>query len=144
MRSLANSFKKLARGMIFWIADDGNFDAETIGGSSLRHRFDCVVGAFGVHVRAEVFEQRFDARFAEQENVIDGAKRGHQEGAGVLVKNGAAGAFQCTDARVPVDAHNQEVAFATGSFEITDVANVKSIKTTVGKNDALAEPPVLC
>jgi hypothetical protein len=143
MRSLANTFKKLARGMIFGIADDGNFDAQTTGGSSLWHRFGCVVGAFGVNVRAEVFEQRFDARFTEEEDVIDGAKRGHQEGAGVLIKNGAAGALQCADTRVSIDADNQEVAFAAGSFEITDVADVKSIKTAVGKNDSLAESPVL-
>jgi hypothetical protein len=93
MRSLAHRFKKTARGMIFWIADDGNSDAESMGRSSLWHRFGCVVGAFGVNVRAEVFEQRFYVRFAEEENVIDGAKRGDEEGAGVLIKNGAAGAF---------------------------------------------------
>jgi hypothetical protein len=143
MRSLAHKFKKIARGMILWIADDGNFDAETMGRRSLRHRFGCVVGAFGVNVRAEVFEQRFYARFAEEQDVIDGAKRGDEEGAGALIKNGAAGAFQLRDAGVPIDADNQEVAFAAGSFEIADVAYVKSIKTTVGKDDSLAEPPVL-
>jgi hypothetical protein len=143
MRSLAHGFKKTARGMILGIADDGNFNAETVGRSSLRHRFACVVGAFGVNVRAEVFEQRFYARFAEEEDVIDGVKRGHQEGAAALIKNGAAGAFQSSDARVGIDADNQEVACATGSLEIADVAYVKSIKTTVGKNDSLAAPPVL-
>jgi hypothetical protein len=142
MRSLADRFKKIARGMIFGIADDGNSNAQTIGSSPLWHRFGCVVGAFGVNVRAEVFEQRFDARFAEEQDVVDGAKRGDEEGAGVLVKNGTAGAFQYADARVSIDADNQEVAFAAGSFEITDVTDVKSIKTTVGKNDSLAEPPV--
>jgi hypothetical protein len=96
-----------------------------------------------VNVRAEVFEQGFHVRFAEQEYVVDGAKRGHEEGAGALIKNGAAGAFQPRDARVRIDADNQEVALAAGSFEIADVAYVKSIKTTVGKNDSLAEPPVL-
>jgi hypothetical protein len=143
MRSLADRFQKIARGMIFGIADDGNSNAQTIGGSPLWHRFGCVVGAFGVNVRAEVFEQRFDARFAEEEDVIDGAKRGDEQGPGVLIKNGAAGAFQCADARVSIDADNQEVAFAAGSFEITDVADVKSIKTTIGKNDTLAAPLVL-
>jgi hypothetical protein len=93
MRSLAHRFKKTARGMIFGIADDGNFNAETMGGSPLWHRFGCVVRAFGVNVRAEVFEQRFYVWFAEEEDVIDGAKRGNEEGAGVLIKNGAPGAF---------------------------------------------------
>jgi hypothetical protein len=143
MRSLAHRFKKIARGMILGIADDGNFNAETMGRSSLWHRFACVVGAFGVNVRAEVFEQRFYARFAEEQDVIDGAKRGDEEGAGALIKYGAAGALQSRDARVGIDADNQEVAFAAGSLEIADVAYVKSIKTTVGKNDSLAEPPVL-
>jgi hypothetical protein len=143
MRSLAHGFEKIARGMILWIADDGNFNAQTMGRSSLWHRFGCVVGAFGVNVGAEVFEQRFYARFAEDEDVIDGPKRGDEEGPGVLIKNGAPGAFQSRDARVRIDADNQEVALAAGSFEIADVAYVKSIKTTVGKNDSLAEPPVL-
>jgi hypothetical protein len=143
MRSLAHRFKKTARGMIFGIADDGNFNAETMGRSSLGHRFDCVVGAFGVNVRAEFFEQRFYVRFAEEKNVIDGVKRGDKEGAGAFIKNGAAAAFQSRNARVSIDADNQEVAFAAGSLEIADVAYVKSIKTTIGKNDSLAEPPVL-
>ena len=129
--------------MIFGIADDGNFNAEAMSRSPLRHRFGCVVGAFGVNVRAEVFEQGFYVRFAEQEYVVDGAKRGHEEGAGALIKNGAAGAFQSRDAQVGIDADNQEVAFAAGSFEIADVTHVKSIKTTVGKDDSLAELPAL-
>src|SRR5580704_17205050 len=93
MRSLADEFKKIARGMIFRIADDGNFNSETIGRSSLWNRFGRVVCAFGMNVRTQVFEQRFDARLAKEEDVIDGAKGGDEKGASVFIKDGTAGAF---------------------------------------------------
>jgi hypothetical protein len=96
-----------------------------------------------VNVRAEVFEQRLDTRLSEQKDVIDVAKRGDEEGAGVLVKNGAAGALQCADARVGIDADDEDIAFAARALEIADVADVKHIKTPVGENDALAAIPVL-
>jgi hypothetical protein len=91
-----------------------------------------------MNVRAEVFEQRLDARLTEEDYIIDGAKRSDKERAGVFIKNGAAGAFQRADARVRVNSDDEEVAFAARAFEITDVPHVERIKTTVGKNDALA------
>jgi len=138
MRRLANGFKKVARGMIFGVADDGNFDAEACGRGALGHRFCRVVGSFGMNVRTEVFEERFNARFAEEENVIDGAKGGDEEGAGVLIENGTTGAFQRTDARIRVDADNEDVALKARTFEITDVPYVKRIKTSIRKDDALS------
>ena len=137
MRSLANGFEKIARGVVFGVTDDGDSDAETCGGGSLWHGFRSVVGSFGVNVRAQVFEQGLDARFAEQNHVINGAKRSDKKRAGVFIKNGTTGAFQRTDAGVCVDADDEDVAFAARAFEITNMADVKRIETTVGKNDAL-------
>src|SRR5580704_977783 len=71
MRSLANGFKKVARGMIFWVADDGDLNAEARGRGALWHRFSCVVRAFGVNVGAQVFQQRLNTRFAEEHDVVD-------------------------------------------------------------------------
>src|SRR5580692_6488890 len=56
MRSLADGFKKIARGMIFGIANDGNPNAETRGSGALGYGFRGVVGSFGMNVRAEVFQ----------------------------------------------------------------------------------------
>src|SRR5580700_9815023 len=87
MRSLADGFKKIARGMIFGIANDGNPNAETRGSGALRHGFRGVVGSLGMNVGPELIEQRLDAQFAEENHVIDGAKRGDKERAGTLIKN---------------------------------------------------------
>ena len=129
--------------MLLGIANDGNPNAKPIGRSPLWHRFRRVVGSFGVNVRAEGFEQRLDTRFTEEKDVIDGAKRGDEEGAPVLVKNWAARALQYADARVGIDADDEDIAFAARALEIADVANVQHIKTPVGENDALAAIPVL-
>src|SRR5208282_5069956 len=143
MRSLANGSKKIARGMFFRIADDGHTDAETRGRGAFGHGFRGVVGSFGMNLRAEVFEKRRDTWLAEEDYIIDGAKRSDKERAGVFITNGAAGAFQRTDAGVRIDADDEEVAFAARGFEITDVSHVERIKTAVGKNDALAVPFML-
>src|SRR6266481_244923 len=138
MRSLANGFQKIACGMIFWIADNGNSNAETFGRSSLWNRLRRVVGTFGVNVRAKVFEQTLDGRFAEDDDVIDGVESRHEEGASIFVEDRTAGAFQSADDRVRVDADDENVTFAAGTFEITDMADVQCIKAAVGENDALS------
>src|SRR6476646_9103305 len=84
MRSLAHGFEEIARGVIFWIADDGNLDAKTRGGGAFRHSFDSVVSSFGMNVRAKLFEQRLNARLTKQHDVIDSSKRGDEESAGVF------------------------------------------------------------
>src|SRR5580704_14912885 len=90
MRSLANGFKKIACGVILWIADDSNADAQTRGSGALWHGFSGIVGSFGVNVWKKGFEQRLDAWLAKENHVIDGAKRSDEERASVLIKNGAA------------------------------------------------------
>jgi hypothetical protein len=84
MRDLAHGFEEVARGVIFWIADDGNLDAKTLGGGAFGHSFDGVVGAFSMNVWAKVFEQRLNARLAKQHDVIDSSKCGNEESAGVF------------------------------------------------------------
>jgi hypothetical protein len=79
--------------MILGIANDRDSDAKTIGCCALRNRFGRVVGTFGVNVRAQIFEQRVDARVAEEDDVIDRAKRGDEESSGVLVEYRAARTF---------------------------------------------------
>src|SRR5579859_3774660 len=52
LRSLADRFKKFARGMILGVADNGDGDAKTSGNGAFRHRFRGVIRSFGVNVRA--------------------------------------------------------------------------------------------
>src|SRR5579859_2341207 len=137
MRGLAHGFEKIARGVIFWIADDGNSDSKTLGSGAFRHSFDGVVGAFSMNVRAKIFEQRLNARLAKPHDVIDGSKRGDEESASLFREDGTARTFQSAYARIRVDADDEDVAFAARAFQKTDVADVKRIETTVGKNDAL-------
>ena len=112
-------------------------NAETCGGGSLGHGFGGVVGSFGVDVRAQVFEQGFDARLAEQDDVIDGAKSSDKKRTCVFVKNGTSGTFQRTDAGVRVHTDDENVAFAARALEVANMADVKRIEATVGKDDAL-------
>ncbi len=92
--------------MIFGIADNGNSDAEARGCSALGNSFRGVVGSFGVNVRAKVFEQRLNARFAEEDDVVDGPESRNKEGSGIFVEDRAAGAFQYANARVRIDGHD--------------------------------------
>jgi hypothetical protein len=137
MRGLANGIKKVARRMILGVPDDGNPNAKACGRSALWHRFSGVVRALGVNVGAKVFEQRFNTRFAEDDDVVNDAESRNEKGPSAFAKDRAAGTFQFADAGVRVDAHDEDVAFTAGAFKITDVADVQRIKTPVGKNDAL-------
>lgn len=123
--------------MILGITDDGNFDAEALGGGSLGNCFRCVVRSFGVNVGAEIFEEGFDAWLAEDDYVIDGTERGDELRASDLIEDGAAGPLEVADARVRIDADDENVSFAAGSFQIANVADVERVKAAVGKNDAL-------
>jgi len=137
MRSLADRFEQISRGVIFWVANDGYANPEARGGGAFGNGFGGVVGSFGVNVRPEILEERLDARFAEEDDVIHGAKSGDEPRAGVFIKNGAARTFQDAHARIGIDADYEDVAFAACAFQIADVAHVKRVKASVGENDAL-------
>jgi hypothetical protein len=138
MWSLADGVEETAGGVILGVADDGYADAKAGGGGALWNGVGGVVGAFGVHVRAEGFEERLDVGFAEEEHVIDGAKGGYEIGAGVFGKNGPAGAFESADARVAIHRDDEDVALAAGAFEIADVPDVQRVKAAVREHHALA------
>jgi hypothetical protein len=123
--------------MIFGIADDGDSDAETLSGRSFGNCFRGVVGSFGVNVGAEIFEDRFDARFAEENDIVDAAECSNELRASLFAQDGATRTFESADARVGIDADDENVAFAAGSCEVANVAYVKRIKTAVRKNDAV-------
>jgi hypothetical protein len=94
MRGLADGIEKRARGMVFGVADDGYADAEAGRDGSLRDGVGGVVGAFGVDVGTEFFEEFFDVEFGENYDVVHCVDSSDEKGAGLFVENGTAGAFE--------------------------------------------------
>src|SRR5712692_513931 len=76
MRRLANGLEQLSRGVILGVAYDGHADTEPRGDGALRHGVLSVVSAFGVDIRAKLFQKSFDVGFGEKHDVIHAAKRG--------------------------------------------------------------------
>ena len=124
--------------MVFGIADDGYADAEAGGDGAFGDGVGGVVGAFRVDVGAQLLEKIFDVGFREYDDVVDGAKSGDEEGAGLFVEDGAAGAFECANAGVGIDGDDEEVAFGFGGGEIAGVADMERVEDAVGEHDALA------
>jgi len=58
--------------------------------------------------------------------------------AGVLIEDGAAWPFEMADTGIRIHAHDENVPFAPGTFEITDMTDVQRVEATVGKNDSPA------
>src|SRR5579863_8400656 len=78
MRGLADGVEKRTGGVVFWVADDGDADAESCGGGTFGNGVGGVVGAFGVDVGTQFFEEFFDVGFRENDDVIYGTERGYE------------------------------------------------------------------
>lgn len=127
--------------MVLGIADDGDADAEAGGHGAFGDGVGGVVGAFGVDVGTQIFEKLFDVGFGKNHDEVDVAESGYEQGAGLLVEDGAAGAFEGANAGIGVDGDNEEVAFGFCGGKIADVADVERIEDAVGEDDALATLP---
>src|ERR1700693_3126721 len=88
MRGLTNGVDEFAGGVIFRVTDNGYLYAKAGGGCALRYGVGCVVGAFGVDVGMEKFQEGFDVGFAKQYHVIDGAKCSYKRSARGLWQDG--------------------------------------------------------
>jgi hypothetical protein len=104
MLCLSNGFKEFVCGMLLGITDDSDTDTEARGGGTLGDCFRRVIGAFGMDIRAENFEEGLDVRLIEKDDVIDGAKRRDEERTGVFIENGTTGALESANDRVGVHA----------------------------------------
>src|SRR6267143_1017986 len=98
MRRLSNGLEQLLRGVILGVPYDGHANAEPRGDGSLRHGFGSVISSFGVHIRAQFFQQGFDVGFGEEHDAIHAAKRRDQVGTRVLIQDGTTMPFQMADA----------------------------------------------
>jgi hypothetical protein len=138
MRGLANRVEKRAGGMVFGIADDGDADAEAGGDGTLGDGVGSIVGALGVDVGAQIFEKFFDVGFGKNHDVVHGAESGDEEGTGLFIEDGAAGAFEPADAGIGIDGDDEEIAFSFGGGEIAGVADVERVEDAVGEHNALS------
>jgi len=138
MEWLGEPSEKLAGGMAFGVADDGDANAETRSGIAFGNCFGGVVGTLGVDAGAQVFEKAFHVWLIENYDVIHGGESGDEFGASLLGQDGSAGALEIANAGVGIYRDNEDVSFALGAFEIAGVANVKNVKAAVSKDDAAA------
>src|SRR5215469_881119 len=122
--------------MVLWIAYDGHVDSQALGYRALRDCFRRVVRPFRVHIRPELLEQGLDVRFWKQNDVIHVLDRRDQLGAGLLIENRSPGSFEAADAAVGIYTHHQKISFFLCTFEVPNMTDVQSIKTSVRKNDA--------
>src|ERR1700757_1556139 len=109
--------------MIFGVGNDGYADAEAGGRGALGDGIGGVVSAFGVDIGAQFFQKLFNVWFGENYDIVDAAKSGDEEGAGLFVENGAARALEGTDAGVGIDGYDEEPAFRFGACEIAGAAD---------------------
>src|SRR5882724_3013390 len=130
MRGLADGVEKRARGMVFGIADDRDADAEAAGRGAFGDGAGGVVGAFGVDVGAEFFEEFFYVGFGENQDVVDVAESGNEKGAGLFVEDGAAWAFERADAGIGIDGDDEDFSFGFGGRKIAGVTDVEGVENT--------------
>ncbi len=124
--------------MIFRVTHDGYADAQPRSDGAFRHGFGRIVSSFGVDVRVKFFQKSLHVGFREEYDVIHTAKRGNELRAGILIEDGTAGPLEMADAGICIHAHDENVPFAPGAFEITNMSDVQGVEATVGKNDSPA------
>src|SRR6267154_690609 len=139
MRRLANGFEQLPRGVVLGVAHDGHADAQPNGNRALRHSLRRVIGALGVHIGVQIFQQSFDVGLGKDHDIIHDAKRGDELRPGILTKDGTVGPFEIADARIGIHTDNEDVPFAASAFEITNVPDMERIEAAVRKDDGLTQ-----
>ena len=123
--------------MRFRVADDGHADAEALSYGALGDGVGGVVRALSVNVWTKNFEKAFDIGIGEEDYKIDGAKRSDKLGTRLFIENGAARAFQLSDAGIGINADDEKITLLLCAIEITDMAHVEGVEATVGEDDAL-------
>ena len=126
--------------MVLWIAHDGDPPAVTLHHLPLRHGLRGVVGPLAVNVGLEGQEEIVHRVLGEDHHPVDRVKRGHQQGAILLVLERPVLALELLHRGVGVDAHDQEVALGPGALEIAGVADVEEIEAAVREGDGLLLP----
>src|SRR5258707_6455518 len=137
MRCFTETRKKVPRGVMVGVAHDSDADAKPGGGQPFWNRFSCVVGALGVDVGAQGFQQDFHIGLVKKGDVVHGAETCDKLRARVLRQDGPAGTFQGAHTRIRVDRHNKGVSLSPCRFEVAHVACVGQIEASIGQDDPL-------
>jgi len=129
--------------MVFGVADDGHANAEPRGNGSFWHAFCGVVRPLGVNIGSQIFQESFHVGFGEEQDVVHAAKRRDELCARVLNENRPPRTFQTANARIRINADDQNIAFTPRALQITDVSHVQRVEATVGENNTLAAALIL-
>lgn len=135
--------QKVARGMLFRIANDGDAHAEKPGGFALGYGIGFVVRSFRVYVRAQGGKQMGYIGLFEYDHVVDRGKAGDEAGARIGGKNRATLAFQRTHALVGIHSDYQDVSLSAGTLEIPHVTHMQDVEAAIGQHNPLAATFVL-
>src|ERR1700746_1174427 len=126
--------------MVLWIANDGHVNSEPLCHGTFRHGLFRVIRAFGMYIRPEILEQRFHVWLGKDYDVIHVAQGGNQLGAGLLVQNGPPGSLEAAYTGVGIYTYHEKVSFPLCSCQVSNVADVQSIKTSVRKDHTPSAP----
>ena len=103
----------------------------------------CPIAAFHEHVRSNLCDQSSGVRLIEEHDIIHAGQRGKHFGALLLRDDRSVGRLiQTTHGTVRIDAYNEDIAEVPCGLQVTRVADVHYIKTTVSKDNAPALRPV--
>src|SRR5208283_3389497 len=79
-----------------------------------------------------------DVPIGKDSYIVDRAKSGDKLRAGLLIENRTTRTFQAADAVIGIYADNENIALLFCALEVTNMADMKRIKTAVGEGNALA------
>lgn len=97
-----------------------------------------VIGAFRMHVRSDLANDRANIRFRENNHGIDIGQGGQNFGAFIGRHQGAAFTFQRADGSIGVDGHNQFPTQLFGGAQIAHMSDVQQIEAAIGQSYGIA------
>ena len=137
MTTLADLAKQIGRGVLLGVADDSNAAASCGDGVTLGHGLLGVIGALGMHVRADDGDEGADIGLVEDNDGINIGQGGNQFGTFGLRNERAAVAFQRASAGIGIQSDNELSAELFGGVQITDMTDMQKIEAAIGQDDAL-------
>ena len=93
------------------------------------------VASFDKNVGEECGDKILRSEFGKDGDGIHAFQAGQNFGAFLLGNDGAVRAFELADAVIAVKADDENIAERAGGFEAADVAGMKKIEASIGKDD---------
>src|ERR1700733_5164132 len=132
---LAQAREKIAGGMVFGVADNGDANAEQGGHVAFGDGVGRVIGAFGVNVGLKFAEKLLYVGLVENDDVVHGLESNHHRREGAFGEDGPALTFQVAGAGGGINADDEKVAFGARRLQIAYMADVEQIENAVGEDD---------